>query len=329
MSWWSRKRNSADKYLLIKRWGAGFWSDVDHVAGQIVAADIMGRIPVIDWGKAGPYADGASETFHLYFKPLNERSANLQSAGSIYPPSWNTGNIHEDFSVALPPDEDGLISRHKKKLLAKRERQLRYFRKRDEDVIVSVFHESIENMHPFIRRSSEYYGLGAAAIRRKIMHEKILLNERLRNEIARFMQRNARWSETVSIHLRGTDKIIEDDRLYLRNERAIETLDALCLKSGMPVFLMTDEDAYVERLKKTYGDRLIVSDSRRAAANGTAIHKMKNIGGYDRGRDIILDTYVAAACHSFIGNSTSNVARYVAAIGDFPPERLIFVDRME
>ncbi len=39
----------SDRFLLIKSWGCGFWSDVDHVMGQLLVAEITNRIPVIYW----------------------------------------------------------------------------------------------------------------------------------------------------------------------------------------------------------------------------------------------------------------------------------------
>src|SRR5215469_16394010 len=36
--------------LLIKAWGAGFWSDVSHVFGGLLLAEVTGRKPVVHWG---------------------------------------------------------------------------------------------------------------------------------------------------------------------------------------------------------------------------------------------------------------------------------------
>jgi len=40
-----------EKFLLIKAWGYGFWSDVSHVLGQLLVAELTGRTPIVHWGQ--------------------------------------------------------------------------------------------------------------------------------------------------------------------------------------------------------------------------------------------------------------------------------------
>ncbi len=62
-----------DRFLLIKSWGCGFWSDVDHVMGQLLAAELTNRTPVIYWGPNSLYAKSfQSNAFDLYFEPVSE-----------------------------------------------------------------------------------------------------------------------------------------------------------------------------------------------------------------------------------------------------------------
>ena len=44
-------KNDKSKYLLIKAWGFGFFSDVNHIIGQLLIAELTGRIPIVYWGK--------------------------------------------------------------------------------------------------------------------------------------------------------------------------------------------------------------------------------------------------------------------------------------
>ena len=38
------------RFLLIKAWGQGFWSDMCHVMASLLVAEITDRIPVVQWG---------------------------------------------------------------------------------------------------------------------------------------------------------------------------------------------------------------------------------------------------------------------------------------
>jgi hypothetical protein len=82
--------------LLIKRWGAGFWSDVDHVVGQLARAEISNRVPVVQWGVGGPYGNGRDETFTLYFEPVSGLGVEALE-GSIWPECWTLSNIGDEL----------------------------------------------------------------------------------------------------------------------------------------------------------------------------------------------------------------------------------------
>src|SRR5580765_3885445 len=41
---------SHERFLLIKSWGKGFWSDVDHVLGALLAAEMTRRTPIVHSG---------------------------------------------------------------------------------------------------------------------------------------------------------------------------------------------------------------------------------------------------------------------------------------
>lgn len=80
---------SKDRFLLIKSWGCGFWSDVDHVMGQLLAAELTNRIPIVYWGPNSLYAGSfQSNAFELYFEPVSNYSIHdIAWAGyTYYPP---------------------------------------------------------------------------------------------------------------------------------------------------------------------------------------------------------------------------------------------------
>jgi hypothetical protein len=67
----------SNRFLLIKAWGCGFWSDVSHVAGQLLIAELTDRIPVIFWGTGSLYASEnplVKDAFIMYFLPVSNYS---------------------------------------------------------------------------------------------------------------------------------------------------------------------------------------------------------------------------------------------------------------
>ncbi|MCR2600326.1 hypothetical protein NSP09_24715, partial [Salmonella enterica] len=60
---------AANRYLVIKSWGFGFWSDVSQVLGSLLLAEITGRTPVTHWGRNSLFNDGSNrDSFALYFE---------------------------------------------------------------------------------------------------------------------------------------------------------------------------------------------------------------------------------------------------------------------
>jgi protein O-GlcNAc transferase len=85
------------RYLLIKSWGYGFWSDVSQVLGSLLLTEITGRIPVTHWGTNSLFGDGSSgDAFKLYFEPVSNVSlsdlARIDSA-TFFPQKWNSTNL--------------------------------------------------------------------------------------------------------------------------------------------------------------------------------------------------------------------------------------------
>ena len=60
------------RYLLIRAWGHGFWSDVDHVMGGLLLAEMTGRLPIIHWGAESLFStDPAGNAWTEFFEPIN------------------------------------------------------------------------------------------------------------------------------------------------------------------------------------------------------------------------------------------------------------------
>ena len=87
------------KYLLIKAWGYGFSSDMDHVVGQLLLAELTGRTPVVHWGANTLFgAQDIANAFELYFRPVSGATQDGLSAWgqSFFPAKWTAATLRDE-----------------------------------------------------------------------------------------------------------------------------------------------------------------------------------------------------------------------------------------
>src|SRR5262245_57993625 len=153
------RSNDADtsrpRYLLIKSWGKGFWSDVDHVLGGLLAAEMTGRTPVVHWGANNLFtAPGIANAWDQYFQPINSLRIDdvIRKDASYFPPKWSAANLREEnVNVWQGPGSrvTGLALLN-----------------RPEDVVVCDFHVAVPGLVPWIEPGTPRYGQTPAEIYR-------------------------------------------------------------------------------------------------------------------------------------------------------------------
>jgi hypothetical protein len=194
--------------LLIKRWGGGFWADVDHVVGQLAVAEILGRVPVIQWGTEGPYGNGLDETFTLYFEPLSGLRVEALE-GSFWPACWTTSNI--ESQLPFPPVKPA--NRHYdhyqlwwEKAESRDGIMPLMNAYRDEDVIISLLWEDPELICRTARRDSRLHGKTGDELRRLVVSERLRLQPAIQKKIEGFWNENLEGHRVLAVHARGTAK---------------------------------------------------------------------------------------------------------------------------
>ena len=318
------------KGLLIKRWGAGFWSDIDHVAGQLAAADILGRVPVVHWGTSGPYADRKTETFGLYFEPVSHVSVDDLS-GTIWPEGWTAANIKDDLPFAGTGYVDpryGYYEFSMEKIhVPPEERTLKGMLDRPHDIVVSMCYEAPDVIAQAAPSGSIYHHADADRVRRIAMRERIKLRRSIADRVEHFWQHSLQGHSVMAVHLRGSTKVVENADIHRQNEAALP-LAAQWLAGGAErkVFLLSDSEAYLRQWSARFGARLVTQPCRRTGVETMPNFLMPDSDGWRNGLEILIDTYCAAKCERFVGNSSSNVSKYVAAIGEFGPGAIVFTD---
>jgi hypothetical protein len=298
----------SNRFLLIKSWECGFWSAMEHVAGQLLIAELTDRIPIIFWGADSLYASEAplfKDAFTMYFLPVSNYSVyDLEKENYTYYSSrWNRNNLRLpgqlDFSGAQ--DIPGLFNR-------------------SENVLVSNVHMSILYFTQWIKKSHPAYGLEYHDIHRYLYNKYFKLQPYLSDEIEDFYLKNMKNKHSIlGVHIRGSDKIDEVPNLHQLNDLYPKEIDNY-LKNNptASIFLLTNSEGILAKYKELYGDKIIYTDCMRTPYDNIPLHQLPYYATTLKGIDIIKDTYLATKCDHFIGASYSNVSLAVLRLKAWP-----------
>lgn len=305
----TRLRPTAERYLLIKAWGAGFWSDMDHVLSALLMADLTGRTPLVFWGDNSLFGSPAkANAWDLYFEPVSGAAIEQVTLPlhTVFPEKWANKNI-------LETDADKWSNS------ANQTDALLFFN-RDETVIVSDFYSGVNDLLAWIDRSSPYFGKSRTDIYRAIVRKFIRPLPDIQASIDQFWSQNMAGRRWLAVHIRGTDKGKEVDGLEAINESYLTEIDSILKRDAdIGLFVLTDSAPMFKRLSARYGDRMIFTDSVRLDGD-VGVH-FSNQQGDEIGKQVILDTYLAARCDRFIGNGGSNVSLAVEYLKEWPHGR--------
>jgi hypothetical protein len=301
----------SNRFLLIKAWGCGFWSDVAHVVGQLLIAELTDRIPVVYWGADSLYASEnplLKDAFTMYFLPVSNYSVGhlINKNYTYYPARWNRGNLRLSGTKDSADLQDTAIAS---------------VFSRSENVVVSNVHIFVHHLIKWIKESHPAYGLDVWDVYRYLYQKYLKLQPYLSNEIEDFYLKNMKNKHPVlGVHLRGSDKIKEFPHLYELNNLYLKEIDHY-LKNNptASIFLLTDSESILARYKELYGNKLIYTDSIRTPDDNVSVHYgLPYCNKRQKGIDVIKDAYLATKCDHFIGASYSNVSRAIHGLKTWP-----------
>ncbi|MFQ5487238.1 MAG: hypothetical protein ACE5ET_02180 [Gammaproteobacteria bacterium] len=294
-----------DRFLLIKSWGCGFWSDVYHVLGQLLVAEISGRIPVVHWGDNSHFsAHDGGDAFTNFFEPLSSYGVDdlCRDDFSYYPAKWRCDNLHhENLNKWHGPDSriSGLL------LL-----------KRPENVAVSDFYTGVLTLQPWIPPPHPLHGRDVDAIYQDLIARYLRPRATVLDQVEAFITDRLAQAPFVAVHARGTDKVREAEQLGIINEQYFARVDNACREyGGEHLFLMTDDKAILAAFRDRYGARLVYTACERGA-DTAGIHMQQGPGAIQRGIEVMVDVYIAARAACFIGNGYSNPSVMVRHLRD-------------
>lgn len=296
----------ASRYLLIKSWGFGFWSDLDHVYGALLVAELTGRTPLIHWGKNSLFRNkDTANAYESFFVPVSDASwADISAPGlSYYPPKWTRDNLaledHQKWS-GEGARMGGL-----------------YLLNRNEDVVVSDFHVKLNDLIPWIPEGSPYHGMQRSEIYRHLNEKYIHLKPHLARKIDDVWQQQMAHQNWLAVHIRGTDKVYEVDNLSAINGAYEARIDRiLSVNPSLALFLLTDSTQVAQQFQAKYGERLLSLDCQRGSGT-TGVH-LEGHPGTEMGEQVILDAFLASRCDFFLGNGGSNVSLGIRHLKSWP-----------
>jgi len=294
-----------ERFLLIKAWGAGFWSDVSSVLGALLLAEITGRIPVTHWGANSLFGeDSASDAFGHYFEPLSAFDTDAlkaMKASTFFPPKWSADNFGSDNIAKW----QGIGSRMGGI----------YYLNRAESIAVVDYFIAAVTLLPWIPSSHSFSGETIDGVLRLLAEKYLKPRMRIVGEVDKFYHRHIAGHPTIAVHVRGSDKGTEIVGLDALNRSYFDILDAEDI--AFQFFLMTDDARWAAAFKERYGNRVVMTESERTDGN-RALHALAHEDRVRLGTEVMVDTYLALRCDKFLGNGRSNVSAMSAILKRWP-----------
>ncbi len=296
------------RYLVIKAWGYGFCSDLDHVLGGLLLAEMTGRTPIVHWGAGSLFRDDPDEEgWRRFFEPVSKATpADVEGKGLSYvPPKWNDGNLRAADVNKL----DGEMSRVGAVLLLNRR----------EEVAVSDMHVSIAGLQAWIRPGTPYAGKTLGELYRAIIRKFVRVRPEISQRVDAFAAEHFNAPTMIGVHVRGGDKPVEDVELLERNKETPGKVEALMAKHPeAKVFLLTDDSKVRTEYVQRFGGGIVTTDClRTSTAHG--LHYLEQESKARLGVEVLVDMYLAARCDYFLGVGTSNVSAMIEHLKDWVP----------
>lgn len=297
-------------FLIIKAWGQGFWSDVDHVLGQLLIAEMTGRAPIVHWGSNSRFRDaGTAEAFGLYFEPLSRyrlEDVRDRSDEAFWPPKWSARNL----DAGAYQQTEGPWSR----LTALRSLA------RPEEIVVSDFYTGISTLAGWIPPEHPLSGMTLPTLYRYLCGKYLHALPDIRGRVDEFYAALFKGERVLAVHARGTDKIAENPDLGTLNGQLLQEAGTWADKAGASrVFLLSDSSELLTAFRDMFGPRLITLDVQRSESGQSLHFQARN--GYALGLEVMADTYLAARADWFLGNGDSNVSAMIEHLRDWPEGR--------
>jgi len=285
---------------VIRSWGQGFWSDVDHVIGQLVVAEMTGRTPVVLWGANSRFGDGTNNAWETFFEPVAE--GGVPGGASFFPTKWRADNlmIAENGAFSGPGSRIAFLP----------------FLASDAAVTVSDFHAPLIAVAHWTRASSAFAGMNVRQMYPAVLSKYVRVRSEIlgrAEEAAAALGLGRPGAPVIAVHMRGSDKVIEMGDMRPVHAAYKDEIDRQLAVLGKDarVLLLTDWQPAADEYRKHFGSRMIETTALRTAGT-VGLHFHDNRDGRRLGEDVLIDSLLASRCDALVGLGWSNVSLYMA-----------------
>lgn len=300
----ARQNVTKDGHLLIPEWGHGFWSDVAHVMGSLLLAEMTGRTPTVYWSDASLFSpEDGNNAWDRYFEPVGPPRELLPRSDSYFPAPWNYALSQSDNLCQVRQQRPansygiGLLSR-------------------SEGVVVSDTFVAVSDLWPWLEPKDFCFGASLLATKRHLAKKHLQVRPHFSALVESIWSQNMAGRRWLAVHIRGSDKSVELDNLEAVNAQYPPIIDQwLAQGEGRAVFLLTDSIPQYIEMRRRYGKQMIALNTIRTQTN-IGVHLAGN-NPVQIGEQVLVDALLAAKCDEFLGNGTSNVSLAVEFLKDW------------
>lgn len=296
------------RFLLIREWSAGFWSDVDHVLGMCLLAEITGRTPLVWWGAQSRFRPaGPGNAWERFFAPVADAQLrDCEAPGlRVFPHKWRGRALGAAIPNRWSGDGSRQVGLH--------------FLDRDEEVVVSDFHASVKVLLPWLPAGHPLSGRPLPEAYRQLVRRYLRPQPAIVAEVDGFAAAHFGGRPAVAVHVRGSDKVQEVNEFEaLLASYAPLIEERLAGRPDARLFLLTDDSRVRAAYGQRYGARLVSTPCTRTDS-GVGVHFQPHDAPDRIGVEVMVDTLLAARCSEFIGLGYSNVSLFASYLKDWPP----------
>lgn len=123
----------------------------------------------------------------------------------------------------------------------------------------------------------------------RIVQKHIKIKPVLEKKISAFVEKNFKGHFVIGVHFRGTDKVKREAKPVPFEQvfQEIRSLISELPTKDYKIFVATDEERFLQEIKREFKERVIFSDARRSS-DGRAVH-FAHSHSYKTGEEAVVD----------------------------------------
>jgi hypothetical protein len=305
-----RPAPAGQRYLLIREWGAGFWSDVEGVLGHLLIAEICGRTPLVYWGPSSLFASSGRNAWELSFSPVSGATiGDAAAAGSLgsFPDRWKTKSATDLAPITSYIHAERWEGPQARVAIAQ-------LLATDAPLAVGDFTAPLPWVSRWIPPQHPLHGRSLDDLYRYLVDKYLHPAPQMRDAAAQWHRQNIGDAYSIAVHVRLTDKPVEvPDIVDYYNMVPALIAQRLAVHPEAKVFVMTDTPVALDELRAKFPGKVVHTDCTRNRGE-TGVHFLKSVSGESLAREVMLDSLVATMCNEFLGSGSSNVACMISRL---------------